>query len=546
MIFMFLNSLYMFSCFGAAAANAEGTAFGESQQVSRPFTESSKTTNDVLSAPHQETPATSVDNDTQAMLDGRTQNKGDKLDGDVLVDRAISVGDQIAVNPNTEINLTEARSSSRDQIVTCVESKTSKAQFFHRTLHLDIYHQPEIKKRRCIRRIQYCTGSDHHRDDDPNCPSHSYRDGEERTINTWENCGQFGWRDYRDYILTEQYERTELRGEHWSVEDPNNLVPQIKSNQCNIIQTICVGHSSETHHGQTFHRPCFREKVIVALPEEKTNTCAECRRQGCIEIDKRCTQTAPDGSCETWTKRYRCPTHVAQRFQSSQDGIHCIDGGNLIKQPTKYDDMASSLAQLQVLSEIRKNIIDWTNPAVFKGNCHRCKKNVLGNLLYDCCFARAGFAVDLGLTSCNSEEKQLGQLRAEGKCHYVGSYPNQLLDTLWKSSDTHVYCCFPSKLIAILQREARKQLNKTFGTAERPDCGGFTMEEIGHLDFSTLDLSELFDEIMDSAKKDTQTADTTNLKERMQDKLTSFHYKPKEVTTTPAVSSVAKPKGATP
>lgn len=529
---MLISTLTLFlPLYGAAAANAEGTTFGQVQSARRPFTESTKTTNDVLSTPHKETPATSVDNDTQAMLDGRTQNKSDKLDGDVLVDRAISVGDQIAVNPNTEINLTEARSSSADQIVTCVESKTSPTQFFHRTLHLDIYHQPEIKKKRCIRRIQYCTGSDHHRDDDPDCPSHAHRDGEERTINTWESCGQFGWRDYRDYVVTEQYERTELRGEHWSVEDPNNLVPKIKSNQCNIVQTIPLeGPSSKTYYGQSFHRPCWREKVIVALPEEKTNTCAHWRRQGCVEIDAHCTQTAPDGSCETWTKRYRCPTHVAQRFRSTQDGIHCIDGGNLVKQSTKYDDMASSLAQLQVLSEIRSNITDWTNPSVFKGQCHKCKKNVLGNMLYDCCFAKAGFAISLGLTNCNAEERQLGQLRAEGKCHYVGSIPNQLLDILWKSSDTHVYCCFPSKLISILQREARKQLGKTFGTAEGPDCGGFTMEEIGRMDFSQLDLSELFDEIMESAKKGTQTANTENLEARMKDKLTSFHYRPKEVT----------------
>lgn len=525
---MVINTLSLFlSLYGAAAANAEGTAFGQAQTASHPFTENSKTSNEILSQPHSDKPATTIDNDTQAMIDASKNNKGDKLKGDVLVDRMTEIGDQIAANPNTEINLTETRSSSGDQIVTCVESKTSPTQFFHRTLHLSFNHRPRREEWVPGRRYKKCISDVGHRDDDP-------------------ECTHFEWRTSSGYYRVIEYESTQFLGESWSIEDPNNLVPPIKNNQCNIIQTICLDSSSRTYYGQSYSRPCWREKVIVALPEEKTNTCSECRRQGCIEIDAKCTKTAPDGSCETWTKRYRCPTHVAQRFQSSQDGIHCIDGGNLVKQPTKYDDMASSLAQLQVLSEIRKDITDWTNPAVFKGNCHKCKKNVLGNLLYDCCFAKAGFAVDLGLTSCNAEERQLGQLRAEGKCHYVGSYSNQLLDILWKSSDTHVYCCFTSKLIAILQREARKQLNKTFGTAENPDCDGFTMDEIERLDFSKLDLSELFDEIMDSAKKGTQTADTANLEARMKDKLTSFHYKPKEITTTGTAPSVSQPKRGTP
>ncbi len=496
---------------GMDAANQEGQAFGEIQQKEKILTENTKTNNPVLSQPHSDKPAERVDNDVQATLDGRTQNKADKLDGDVLVDRAIAIGDQVTVNPNAAINLREIRSSATSPIIDCIESTRTPSQFFHRTLHLDFDHQPCRKRYVPERRYKKCTSSTQHRDNDP-------------------NCEQWEWRTDPGYYEVIQYESTKFLGEHWSTEDPYKLLPQIQNNQYNIIQTICLdGPSSKTYYGQSYDRPCWREKVIVALPEEKTNTCAELRRQGCEEQEARCTETDAQGKCISWHKKYRCSTHAAVRFQAGQDGIHCIDGGNLKGQSTKYDDMASSLAQLQVLSEIQKDVTDWTNPSVFKGQCHKCKKNILGNVLYDCCFARAGFAVDLGLTACNAEEQQLGQLRAEDKCHYVGSMPNQLLDVLWKSSDTHVYCCFTSKLIAIIQKEARKQLGKTFGTPQKPDCTGFTMDEITQLDFSKMDLSELFDDIMSSAKKGAQTTDTTNVQQRMEEKLASFHYKPKEV-----------------
>ena len=126
--------------------------------------------------------------------------------------------------------------------------------------------------------------------------------------------------------------------------------------------------------------------------------------------------------------------------------------------------------------------------------------------------------MDLSLVDCNPEERQLSVMRGEGKCHHVGVTQNQLLG-LWKSSDTHTYCCFPTPLIAHLQKEARKQLGKGFGTPESPDCGGLSMEEIGRVDFSKMDLTPLFEDLLRKARTNKSTPDTTQAAQRMASKV---------------------------
>ena len=72
------------------------------------------------------------------------------------------------------------------------------------------------------------------------------------------------------------------------------------------------------------------------------------------------------------------------------------------------------------------------------------------------------------------------------------------------------------KLMAILQREARKQLGRGFGIPTNPDCKGFTVEEIGRLNFSTMDLSELFDDVITAAKnKSAGKMDTKTMENSM-------------------------------
>jgi conjugal transfer mating pair stabilization protein TraN len=90
---------------------------------------------------------------------------------------------------------------------------------------------------------------------------------------------------------------------------------------------------------------------------------------------------------------------------------------------------------------------------------------------------------------CEEEEFQLNAKKAVRACHYVGSYCNQ--DSFAGCiEERRAFCCFNSPLGRILQQQIRPQFNMSWGSAEYPDCGGITAEQLSQVDWSQVDLSE--------------------------------------------------------
>jgi conjugal transfer mating pair stabilization protein TraN len=113
------------------------------------------------------------------------------------------------------------------------------------------------------------------------------------------------------------------------------------------------------------------------------------------------------------------------------------------------------------------------------------------------------FAVALEIVmemiSCTPDEQKLGMARGSNLCTYVGSYcSSKFLGGCVET--TQNYCCFNSKLSRIINEQGRPQLGRNFGTAENPDCRGFTADEFQHLDFSKVDMSEFVTDIMSSVQ----------------------------------------------
>jgi conjugal transfer mating pair stabilization protein TraN len=63
---------------------------------------------------------------------------------------------------------------------------------------------------------------------------------------------------------------------------------------------------------------------------------------------------------------------------------------------------------------------------------------------------------------------------------------------------TKSFCCFNSHLARIINEQGRGQIGKGWGsdTARSPDCSGFSVAELQSLDFSRMDLSEFYAEIV--------------------------------------------------
>jgi len=134
---------------------------------------------------------------------------------------------------------------------------------------------------------------------------------------------------------------------------------------------------------------------------------------------------------------------------------------------------------------------------IFNGKDSRCRSSdvFFGLTGGGCCNKDK---VALGLIKCKEDEKILAKRRKNGKCHYIGEYCSKelkLLATKICIQHKDTYCCFNSKLARIINEQGRPQINKDWGSANSPNCRGFTPEEFSKLDFSKIDLSEFYNSI---------------------------------------------------
>ncbi len=110
------------------------------------------------------------------------------------------------------------------------------------------------------------------------------------------------------------------------------------------------------------------------------------------------------------------------------------------------------------------------------------------------------FLVVMAATSCDEEEGRLALKEGARLCHTVGSYCSTCLRVLGRCvsciTRTSGKCCFNSMLSRIVNEQGRGQIGKSWGSAETPDCSGFTVGQLQQLNFAAMDLSEFYASIM--------------------------------------------------
>ena len=93
------------------------------------------------------------------------------------------------------------------------------------------------------------------------------------------------------------------------------------------------------------------------------------------------------------------------------------------------------------------------------------------------------------LLSCPEDDLRATTSAVSRSCHYLGSYcSRKVLGVCLKRRSS--WCCFSSPLARIVQEQGRAQLGRSFGSARHPECRGFTVEELGALDWDAMNLSE--------------------------------------------------------
>ena len=101
-----------------------------------------------------------------------------------------------------------------------------------------------------------------------------------------------------------------------------------------------------------------------------------------------------------------------------------------------------------------------------------------------------------GLLSCPQPQQVTAMKRDANLCQDLGEYCSRRLPIIRTCMEqTHTFCCFNSRLARLINAQGRAQLGRGWGTAEQPDCSGFSVAELQALDFARMDLSEFYAEI---------------------------------------------------
>lgn len=237
--------------------------------------------------------------------------------------------------------------------------------------------------------------------------------------------------------------------------------------------------------------------------------CAALTALGCVDQGGTCieSKTISWGRtiCLVYEHKLQCPTGKTTIRSPKNLSIPSSE-------PPSYEsnkNMVEALSRIEALKQASKSMETGYGSvvSVFKGDAKRCTTN-FGGAFKDCCKTNGGIGVRLHLaTQCTAGERELMDWKSQGRCVFVGQRQTKNTFGMNVSKD-YVYCCFPSKLSRTIQEGARKQLGISFGTAASPSCRGLTPSELQRVDFSRLDLSEVFAEMVAAAQKTAETLKT--------------------------------------
>ncbi len=155
---------------------------------------------------------------------------------------------------------------------------------------------------------------------------------------------------------------------------------------------------------------------------------------------------------------------------------------------------------------------------VFAGRAASCRGQGVDTAFQDCCKANNTVHDTMGATStneqkpmlasvlssviplypsCSQSETQTGLEEQSNLCVHIGDYCTDSWPLVGCVQQAHAFCCFSSVLAQIIQTQGRQQLPAMggFGTAQSPNCRGFTPAEFQSIDFSRIDLSSYYTQL---------------------------------------------------
>lgn len=317
--------------------------------------------------------------------------------------------------------------------------------------------------------------------------------------------------------------------------------------KCGIARKTCVA-ANETRliDGMSVYRDCWEWAIEYAcIQPAVTTTCDDPVARGGVLSSTSCVQGVTiDGAfeCINENREYaftKKPAGTTSELDCS-GRQYCIDGNCFDVGSAPDPDFKNAVVGMEAMRQAGGYLDDNTFE-VFKGQDKRCSKNVAQN----CCkgtgsslsgltnlaimggsayafdvlgvatgrsavfglgFEPTTFALSIAVAvvtemlKCDKEETLLAVKREKRLCHYVGEYCSRKLNLGFTKiciSHKETYCCFNSKISRIINEAARKMLpGLGWGSAESPSCNGLTIAQFQSLDLSSIDFSEMYDDIV--------------------------------------------------
>jgi len=263
--------------------------------------------------------------------------------------------------------------------------------------------------------------------------------------------------------------------------------------QCHYVSKTCsIGKQTRIIGGIPVTQDCWEGTFTYNCSYPAKDDCGPLRAKGCVQIASTCKKKVGN-ACVVYTQTYQCKGKSQTKYEiTGGQTPFCLDGNCRDQSWEVNNEMMSSLSQLSILKELQGK---FKNGSFFKGETRQCSKYILN--FKDCCGSGKGWGKNVGLGGCKANEKLLSNKRKAGLCHYVGTYcDKKILGKCVKKKSS--YCCFGSKLLKAFHEQGRPQIGLGWGEPKSPLCRGFTINEIQRIDFSKIDFSEVFEDLMKS------------------------------------------------
>lgn len=296
------------------------------------------------------------------------------------------------------------------------------------------------------------------------------------------------------------------------------LEEKVDSGLCIYTDKKCTqGSATRLINGFSVTKPCWQETFTYQCSVPSKNDCDILRNRGCHQTHSKCQQFIGK-TCVLYTQTFTCSKPSSQKGSGIRTKIVCGDApqcfsGDCVEQGYSLNtEMLQAVSQMSILKELQNQVKNGI-PEIFKGEDNRCTRNIAD--FRDCCGSDGGWGTSLNLApTCSLQEKELKLKRKNKQCRRIGTYCSRKVLGLCVEKTT-TFCCFGSSFLRTLQEQARDQIRLGWGSTESPVCRGLTVEELSKVDFSKLDLREIFQEISARYKQPQNAVMSQKIQSRM-------------------------------